>query len=242
MTADWSFCRLFGPTSADALFSLVPDLVGLVRAEDPHALWSFRRLPDSLVLRFRSSADIGRLAREMDDRRLWTVRTGRYEPQTTKYLNLPETKLADELASTSSDFALTALRDGRPGLTAAVWHLRRLVELIPEPDRASFLFHCRQHWVSPLTPARRVELTTAAEVSLEPFDAPEAWQQHLDAVRQIVTTAGGMPTRFLLFDHAQITHNQLGVDNAGAALAARVVRSTAGRSLVPRPRSDQWRP
>ncbi|RKN07369.1 hypothetical protein [Streptomyces radicis] len=159
-------------------------------------------------------------------------------------------RTAVELATAHSDFALDALREGGlpPGgrLPAAVAHLRFLTGLLPTAERAAFLFACWLRDTGQLTPARRVDLGVRADRQAGLLPGPEAgfpgdgrlrdsWEHYTKTVRGIVADrrpgpeghgdGGGVPLNYLLFEHARLAGNRLGIPRATEALAARALRA-----------------
>lgn len=269
MTRTWSMLRLLRPAgpgrpsgrsrgdypgdhTTEAVCSLLPGLVDLLRSADPGARWSFRRLDDrhgpNVGLWFHSRPEVLRevasRTRREAGRQGWSVTADRYRLETAKYPSRAAAEQAADLATASSDFAvgLVCARAVTPRtqLATAVGHLREVVELVAGADRGSFLFSCWQSWTSGMRPDRRVELVrraddqagallaTAAEVSRPPRVAGH-WRRYVDALHQAVGRDAdgpdGAPRNYLLFDHAHLTHARLGIAVATEALAARVLRS-----------------
>jgi hypothetical protein len=269
VTRNWLFARLLKPIWMDhednpmrGLSVMVSALVEHLRSVDAESLWAFQRLDDhfgpNLGLWLYSRSDV---LCELD-RRLqveavkhdWPIVSEDYEPQVSKYLSSQALEVAAALSSASSDFALDLLHDGEllgdVKLATAVLHLGQLVELIPDRDRAAFLFHCWQYRTTGLLPSKRIELAIQAERQNEKIlrtaadirwdrTLIDSWEHYMKAIRAIImdhSSNTGAPASYLLFDNAHLTHKRLGIGVAVEALAARIVRGalTAGRS-VPRP-------
>ncbi|KUO23038.1 lantibiotic dehydratase C-terminal domain-containing protein [Streptomyces dysideae] len=260
MNRQWLFVRLPNPMrsrpenhAARVVSTLVTELVGRLRTQDPEALWQFRGPgaggePD-LGLWFHSAEPV---LKDLERRLLartsaynWPMITSTYLPETAKYRTPGTLRMAHRLATESSSFALELLRDGGLGPTDRQWlavaHLSRVSTLVPERERAAFLFHFWQFGTAGLAPADRLELAAEADArAAAPVDAcvpgdAELWDGYLSSVRAAVATGrdDGMPVNFLLYDHVLLTHERLGVPARTEARAARTVRSAlaAGRPL-----------
>ncbi|CAL9419414.1 hypothetical protein SUDANB105_01813 [Streptomyces sp. enrichment culture] len=252
MNRQWLFVRLPNPMrsrpeehTARVLATMTADLVGHLRAEDPQALWQFRRPgpaagPD-LGLWFHSTEpvlkELERRLRAQTSEHNWPMITGAHLAETARYRTPRTLRLADRLATVSSTFALELLRDGpldeeqRRCLAAA--HLWRLSGLTAESERAAFLFHFWQFGTDLLAPAERAELAEEADAwALAPAcrrlpgDAG-LWDGYVTAVRELVAAGreDGVPVNFLLYDHVLLTHDRLGVAARTGARAARAVRT-----------------
>lgn len=269
MNRQWLCVRLPNPmrsrpeNHADRVVAtMVGELVGHLRTQDPDALWEFRR-PDpggepDLGLWFHSAEPV---LRDLERRLLartsaynWPMITGTYAPETAKYHTPGTLRLAHRLATESSSFALELLRDGALSAaereSLAVAHLWRTSTLVPERERSAFLFHFWQFGAAALSPAERARLAADADAAL-PDDAcvpgdPTLWHRYLSAVRGAVDTGreDGVPVNFLLYDHVLLTHERLGMPARAAARAARTLRGalaansplpTAFTGLVPIP-------
>ncbi|NGO67572.1 hypothetical protein [Streptomyces boncukensis] len=227
--------------------------VRAVTRRDPDADWSLLPLDDgSLLLWFaaafgqldrtgaearRAAAAAGCVARGDDDAELWS----RYAP-------CHDSEQTRKLSTVSSAFALTVLASG--GLPAsrrlplAVAHMRQVSGLVPDRDRAGFLFACWKDWTCDATPAQRVALeqwVTALPATPEwraemgwSAEVRAAWRRYLDTlqVTAIDPDMTGTPLNYLLFEHAHLLHRRLGIPPGTEGLAARIVRSAA---LSPRP-------
>lgn len=259
MSRDWLFVRIPNPLrnrnedhSARVVSTAVADLAGHLRAADPEGNWQFRR-PDeeagsNLGLWFHSTHEV---LKELE-RRLrthtaahnWPVITDRYDPPTAKYCTSQTIRLADRLATESSEFALALLQEGgldpRDRLTLATLHLWHLCALMAPSDRAAFLFHFWQFGTEELSPAGRVQLASEADgyavTLLNGLPAVDGgvWEQYLPAVRSVIEGQqdSGVPVNFLLYDHAQLTHDRLGIPTETAALGARALRAALSAGVT----------
>lgn len=234
-----------------AISDLVPPLVDHLRAADPDGRWFFQRTPDeterTFGLCFHSTepvlGELEHLVEVESAKRDWAVGVRRADSAPTQYPDGQCAEFAEDLSSASSDFALDLLRMGDLGdsdeqLFTAVRHLCCLVGMTPEADRHSFLFSCWEQAASGLDPAQRIELGRRADedavrIVRDAAGTPDEaqtrlWQHYLHAVRAITTECRrheDLPTNYLLFDHAHLTHSRLGIPPATEALAARVTRT-----------------
>lgn len=232
------------------MFSVVQELVAYLRSADVGARWSFQRLGDDadprIDLRFRTTDDVGweldRRLRLVAAEREFEVVVDRHQRPDDHRLSHAAAEFADELASASSDLALDLVRDGELAadrqLVLATSHFRQLAHLIPDPERASFLFTYWQHRTRGMTPEERIELSRQAERQGDAIfraaselrwqgNQEAAWHRYLARLRARTAdrrAAGIEPMNYLLFDHAHRCHNQLGISVTAEALAARVVR------------------
>lgn len=273
MPRKWFFRRLATQpreghrNRAVRVLPVVHDLVGYLRSADVGARWSFQRLGDAagpqldsqIDLGFRTTDDIGR---ELDRRLRLAAAHHEFEvvanhhrrPDDDERLSDAAAEFADELAAASSDLALDLVRDaelaGDRQLALAISHFRELTDLIPDSERASFLFTYWQHRTRAMAPEARIELSrradrqggeiflAASESRLE-ADQEAAWHRYLAQLRAGTAerrAAGIEPMNYLLFDHARRCHNRLGIGVTAEALAARVVRvalSTANVTVQP---------
>ncbi|MHA4818918.1 lantibiotic dehydratase C-terminal domain-containing protein [Streptomyces aculeolatus] len=234
---------------------VAPGEIRRLRAADPGAAWGFSRPARAsgthpirdLELWFRARTDV--LADV--NRRLHAAAAGHgqpavtedYAPPTAKYRSERTLRAAQRLATVSSDFALALLAAGRPRpaerLPLAAAHLRRVSALTTGDARAALLFHLWQYATDGLAPEHRLRLTAEAEAQARDFGNGHApWDTHdlaeyADAVAHAAGRPGdgegpggdGVPVNFLLFDHAWLTHERLGISSATTALAAVAVRS-----------------
>jgi hypothetical protein len=259
---DWSFIRLLEPLRTEhgahftaGLPEVVSGLAAQLRAGDAAARWSFLPLCDQhgphVGLWFYSTPDVRtgveHSLRAEADRRGWQVLGDDYAAPTAKYNSEHLLDRAAALAEVSSDLALALAGNGTltgyPETTIAVLHLAYLVELIDESKRAAFLFHCWEHWSRELTPEHRVELASQAPDQIERElrtaadarlleSASEWWRRYLAGVRANTTDLAGP---YLLFDHAHLTHQRLGISARTEALAARIVRTGLTAESFPIP-------
>ncbi|MGW3291254.1 lantibiotic dehydratase C-terminal domain-containing protein [Streptomyces sp. NPDC001002] len=264
MNRQWLFVRLPNPMrsrpethAVRVVTTMVGDLVGRLRTEDPDALWEFRR-PDAagqgdLGLWFHSSEPV---LKELERRLLahtsaynWPMISGTYAPETAKYQTPGTLRMAHRLATRSSSFALELLLDG--GLdpaqrqSLAVAHLWQVSRLVPERERGAFLFHFWQFGAAGLDPAARAAEAAEADARAAATDddvrvpgAPALWEHYLSSVRDAVATGreDGVPVNFLLYDHVLLTHERLGIPARTGACAARTIRSAlAANTPVPTP-------
>jgi hypothetical protein len=241
--------------AALALPAVVRELVDQLRSADVDGRWFFQRLDGhpgpSLGLWFRSTTavlhELEQKLRAESMKRDWPLTADHYEPQRAKYASRRGVELATRLAAASSDFALDLLDGGEPlpdaQLPLAVLHLEHLVELVPERDRRSFLFLCWQHWTAGMRPGQRIELGIHADCEAETVHRAvadirmrehldDSWQRYLRMIRGVTASrrpTDAPPMNYLLFDHAHLTHNRLGIPVAVEAQAARVLRAALGR-------------
>jgi hypothetical protein len=271
---NWSFTRLLKPLWMDhgdhlvhGLPVLVSTLVQHLRLADAGSLWAFQRLADhfgpNLGLWLYSRSDV---LRELDwklraeaVKHDWPIMSEDYEPPTSKYLSNHALEVTAALANASSDFALDLLCDGELSgdvkLATAVLHLGQVAELIPDRDRAAFLFHCWQYWTADLSPSLRTRLAihadcqkekilrTAADIRRHEF-LIDSWQHYIKVIGSTIMDYHSdtcAPASYLLFDNAHQTHKRLGIGAEVAALAARIVRCalTTGIS-TPRPFTQDY--
>ncbi|MEU1194324.1 lantibiotic dehydratase C-terminal domain-containing protein [Streptomyces sp. NPDC005859] len=260
MNRQWLFVRLPNPMrsrpenhAARVVSTVLTELVGHLRAQDPQALWQFRGPGAAgerdLGVWFHSSEPV---LRDLERRLLartaaynWPMITSAYAPETAKYRTAGTLRTAHRLATRSSSFALELLREGALGPADRQWlavaHLSRVSALVPERERAAFLFHFWQFGTAGLDPADRLELAAGADaLAAAPDDAcvpgdATLWDGYLSSVRACAATSreDGMAVNFLLYDHVLLTHERLGVAARTGARAARTVRSAlaAGRPL-----------
>ena len=251
--------RLDGPFTDDhaarAMTDVVPALVRHLRAADSAGRWHFRRTDEGtsgeLQISFLATPVVlGELEyrlRVHADRQGWPAvvvpppaRPGPGDPGT-------EPELGDHLSAISSDFAMELLGlgfDPADQFRAAAFNLRFICGFLPEKQQLPFLFHGWQHWSRALTPAHRVELGERAAVEsvhILRISAPdelrghwrEPWNRYFDAVTASVSTHAAAPNSalaYVLFEHAHLTHNRLGVAPSAEAAAARALRTAlAGR-------------
>lgn len=255
MTREWFSFRLPRPTWSDhqeypaqAISDVVPALVRHLRTADPEGRWHFRRHPappgEVLDVWFHTAPAVGdELAHRLQvqaARHDWPaspVRSRAGSPATGP--DRTSGLLAD-LSVLSSDLALDLLGDGDLGpvaqLDAATRHLRFLSGLMPDRDRPAFLFLCWQHWSRELTADQRVELVRQADQQaaelLHPAAGTDRWQhrwdRYFDEFNALLQGEAGdpdLPVNYVLFDHAHLTHNRLGIMAGTEALAARAVRA-----------------
>ncbi|HEX5401275.1 MAG TPA: lantibiotic dehydratase C-terminal domain-containing protein [Pseudonocardiaceae bacterium] len=231
-----------------AISDLVPPLVDHLRAADPDGRWFFQRTPGkaerTLGICFHSTepvlGELEHLVEVESAKHDWAVGMLRAESAPMHDLDGPCGEFARDLSAASSDFALDLLRNSDLGdsdeqLSTTVRHLGCLVGMTPETDRNSFLFSCWQQAASGLEPAQRIELSRQADeqaariVRAATADADSRlWDRYLHAVRGITAECRrreDLPTNYLLFDHAHLTHSRLGIPPATEALAARVTRT-----------------
>lgn len=252
MNRQWLFIRLPNPMRSHSeehvsrvVSTMAADLVSHLRFADPAGHWQFRR-PDratgsELTLSFHSTVDV---LRELE-RRLrsdtaaynWPMITDRYEPPTDKYGTRQNLRVADQLATESSEFALTLLQGGELAAAEqrrlATLHLWHLSGLTAPGDRAAFLFHFWQFGTDRMDPAGRVQLASEADAYAtglidRPLDGGGApWERYVPAVRTVVEDPqeGVVPVNYLLYDHVQLTHDRLGIPERTGALAARALRA-----------------
>ncbi|WP_155375125.1 hypothetical protein [Catellatospora vulcania] len=151
------------------------------------------------------------------------------------------------LSAASHHLALDLLATGLPAaehLRAAATHLYLLADLLRADIRAAFLFTGWQRWSAGLTPAARVALGELAQQeavhllrSVAQASGHTPWQRHGERLRTAATELRDEPQLpYLLFDHAQSTHERLGIDAATQAVAARALRTAlATGAVVPVP-------
>ncbi|WP_410641675.1 hypothetical protein [Amycolatopsis sp. lyj-346] len=243
LTRNWAFFRVLGPSSAVAdrrIPAIVPDLVAHLGTADDGGRWYFRRIHEPVPhfgMWFHTRPDV---LTELE-RRLGTRR----EPDTTGP--------GADLAWIASEFALGVLRDGvlpaAAQLPVAAYLLDRVAGLVPAADRRSFLFLYWEQWSRGMRPQQRLALAAdadaqdaqslraAGEVFLH--DRHErAVRHYLGSLRQAVLGAPRTPDHppaYLLFTHAHLTNDCLGITTATEAAAARVLRSALPGGPVPVP-------
>ncbi|MFG2736717.1 hypothetical protein ACGFX7_18100 [Streptomyces harbinensis] len=152
---------------------------------------------------------------------------------------------AGELSAASSELALAVAASGAglPGAGAgtvfAVAHVGRVAELVPDAERAGFLFQCWQWRAAELAPGERRELAARAAAEAAgllreaaglrwPAGVRPAWDRYLRTAAALAAEAPPspeLPVNYLLFEHIRLTHRRLGIPAAAEALAARVVRA-----------------
>lgn len=241
VTRNWLFVRLLKPQwmgsenhPAGLLPSIVPDLAGRLRALDAGGQWAFQRMDDEngphaglwFSARQEVLADLESRLIETAARKQIPVSVD--QQPVVNYPTAEERAVAVALAEASSDLAIELLKDGEldadARLLAAVHHLARVVELTGG-DRAAFLFHCWQQWTSSLSPQGRIDLVHDADthdLDLSGAFHREHWQRYEARTRAIVENQN--VAGYVLFDHAHMAHNRLGIDPRTEALAARLVR------------------
>lgn len=251
MTRDWSLYCLHRPApgaAAPAVWDASDRLLAFaraLRAADPRARWLFQRLDNGSrpYLGVWTDCDPAAGARTAAAHSAVAVDPAavavpeRYLPPAARYPDGPGREQAELLAMASSE--LIAEIPVPAALPVVVLHLRELVDLLPAADRPGFLFTCWQEWSSELEPRRRVELAMESDYQakllgaaiLDPALAGErgpAWARYLDTLRRVVDAADAdpqTPLGYLLFDHAHLTHNRLGVSPDLEAMAARLLRA-----------------
>lgn len=196
---------------------------------------------------FRATASTQRALRELAHLKAneigWSARTFRQNPGIQKHGTAGTADLAVELASISSELALGLLSCPDPAwsrtLPAAIHHLSRVLEFVPEKHRLSFLFQCWQTWSNTLEPARRVAVGAFADMDagratkiIESVRVAEStaahWTSYDSALAETLSDnaiPNGTPVNYLLFEHAHLTNNRLGIDTETEARAARTLRS-----------------
>ncbi|WP_051966417.1 lantibiotic dehydratase C-terminal domain-containing protein [Kitasatospora mediocidica] len=260
MAQSWSFLRLPKPLGTDtedhveqAISKVGPVLADRLRDRDPSVLWSFQRLADApgsaLGLWFHSAdplrQELEAAVRAVAASHDWPVAAEHGGRPADHHDSLPARRLAERLAALSSDFALDLLRDGRLDadrqFEMAVLHLGSLVSLVPARERASFLFTLWQHRSQAMAPAERVRVSEAARrqadvipVLLDGRLDSGVWAGYTRAVDAIVSDVplgAAVPVNFLLFEHAQLTHDRLGLSLAAETLAANALRGALADGL-----------
>lgn len=253
MAREWSCLRLSARQQADddARLERVAEgmryIAHIVSTHEPGVHWSFCQLGDGSFALWLNAAreDLDHVAAEA---RKAAVAAGcvaeHYDDAelSRRYSSCHTSEPARKLSAVSSEFALTALTDG--GLPESRWlplavaHMRQVSGLIPDTDRGGFLFSCWTDWTYGTTPEQRVALaewvaalSTTPEWSAEMGWSAElraAWRRYLDTLRvtAIDPDAAGSPINYLLFEHAHLLHNRLGISRGSEALAARIVRSS----------------
>jgi hypothetical protein len=229
-----------------ALTTVVAPIVRRLRAADPDSVWFFQRLDglngDQLGLWCHTTAKARRTvetaARAHTVRRDWPLTMDPDDSFAGRHADIRAVPAAAGLACAGSELALR-LR-GAGDLSSAVRHLRHVVALVPDADRRSFLFLCWQEWTQAMTSPQRLTLTAAAATMTGPVEAAaadEPWHRYRDALQVAVSAhdSAAAPMNFLLFQHALLTHNRLGVPSDAAALAALLVRADQGepRAMAP---------
>jgi hypothetical protein len=245
VSRQWTVLHIFGSAHIPP-WQAVAKAVGRLRTADADALWAFDRPPGRHGPHVRVSwytmpdlaaALTGDLRTTAGDHG-WDVITGTHDTQRSKYLDADMAAAATRLADVSSDLALK-VACARPPVdetALAVAHLARLTDLVDESARAAFLFHCWEHWSQELSPAHRREIAVRAatqtldDATVNELTRSPEWERYLAAVKAVAIG------RYLLFDHAHLTHQRLGISPAAEAFAARVVRiglTASRRELQP---------
>lgn len=256
MTRDWMSFQLLHPTwlntdehSARAITDVVPALVRHLRSADAGGRWHFRRggAAGHVEVWFHTTStvidELEHRLRQQSRQHDWPVLVA------PRAAELPDgagsSALSAPLSALSSDFALDLLADGalpaEDQVVAAAINLRFLTEQLPVAARAPFLFHGWQHWSAGLTPAQRVELgeqahkeaedlLRATEEAVDRAHWRQPWQRYFAGLAAAVA-AHGTPehTTYALFEHAQATHNRLGIGAAAESVAARALRTALSR-------------
>jgi hypothetical protein len=234
-----------------SIAELAPALICGLRSMDAGAEWHFRRLaaPDScLEMHFRShpaaiAAVESSLRRHCAERRWRLSEQDGAAWEQAAGVSRAEARLAGALSALSSDLALGLLAAGGPGaagqVAVAALHLRLLTALVPPADRLAFLFQCWQDWGRSLSPRVRAELartadeiapdmtTTMARLATAPRLGPlwARYRRSLLAHWESHGPGGDAPRAYVLFQHAHLTHDMLGISPQEAAVAARALRS-----------------
>ena len=268
MERDWLSFRLLRPAGFDhddhtarAVADVVPALVRHMRSADAEGRWHLGRTGGEphgcLEVSFHSTpAVIDELEHRLHAQSAkhdWPMSLIPTAPAGSRFR--AGSDVAAHLAAASSDFALDLLASGlteRDHLPAAVLHLRFVSDLLPAAERTAFLFHGWQLWSRPLSPDQRMDLVEQSGQlgHLTGLLAPtqwradwrEPWARHLRVLSSIVDThaaAVGGALTYLLFEHAHLTHNRLGIPVAVEAVAARALRTalidSAARELATLP-------
>lgn len=235
--------------AARAVYNVVQPLFHYFSSADADGWWYFQHVAPpgrDLEVWFHSTpAVIAELERRLLGQvakhdRLVTLHLGRPDPPGGQEAQPPG--LAERLATASSSFALELLGggdlDAAAQLDVTALHLHFLTEALPAAERPAFLFFCWHHWTRRLAPQRRIELAEQAEKHApdllrrvpEPALPPEwepAWQRYVGALKALLQSRpadDGTPLNYLLFRHAHLTHNRLGIPVATEAMAARALR------------------
>ncbi|MEU8236380.1 lantibiotic dehydratase C-terminal domain-containing protein [Actinoplanes sp. NPDC048967] len=251
VTRNWLYVRLRpAPPSGGEAHGMtgMPALIDHLRSADPDGRWAFQRLIDHsgphVGVWLYSRAEVlhelgvraGRLAPEPHP-----AGPGQQTPLSARYLGDRAARTATDLSHLSSEFALDLLAAGelREGeqLGLAVAHLAHLAQLVPARNRAAFLFQCWQFRAAELPGATRVALMTRARneagavlatvtaQAMQPGHRA-VWERYLDGLARLVAVPGVLDAQaYVVFDHAHLTHNRLGIGSADEALAAQVVRT-----------------
>jgi hypothetical protein len=247
LTRNWAFFRVLGPSPAEAdrrIPAIVPDLVAHLGTADDGGRWFFRRLREPVPhfgMWFHARPDV---LTELE-RRLGT----RQETDTAGP--------GADLAWIASEFALDILRDGVLPATAqlpvAAYLLDQVTDLVPAADRRTFLFLYWERWSRGIRPQQRLALAAGADAQdaqglraageLFLHDRHErAVRRYLANLRQAALGAPrtpDLPRAYLLFTHAHLTNDCLGVSTAAEAMAARALRRTLPGGPVPVPRRKE---
>lgn len=254
VTRDWLYLRVRPGRPGDEVLRA---LAGRLRTADRGARWAFQRLVDRdgphLGLWLHSRPEVLRELRAAARRTAPDdpITRQRHTPVGTRYLGDVAARTATDLSQLSSEFALDLLAAGGPdpAVLFAVTHLAQLAELLPARDRAAFLFQCWLHRAAELSAETRHELMGLARADAGAvLDAvagqrwrpgqPAIWSDYLGRLPGVASAPGRLePAPYVIFDHAHLTHNRLGIDAADEALAAQVVRTALLAGLeVPRMR------
>lgn len=215
---------------------------------DPsHCRWSFQRLPDvrvgtSVRLSFHAATPVLDALEAQSEQALdelgWQTSTDRELFRA----DVPADRVGMVFSTLSSELALALLVESALPAAAkrafAVTHLLRLVTLVPEADRATFLFTCWRDSSARMSRAQRVVIAREADRwdSCPVREDVEfawdhgrtgQWQRYLDAIGELAADARAaeLPLNYLLFDHARLTHNRVGISPDNEGFAAWLLRS-----------------
>ncbi len=213
--------------------------------------WSFQRLHDARIgtsvrLSFHAATSVldalEAEGEEALDELGWQISTDREFVRSV----VPAEHVGMMFSTLSSELALALFVDGTLPAAAkrafAVTHLSQLATLVPEADRATFLFTCWRDSSARMSRAQRVVIAREAdrwhacpvredvEIAWEHGKSGE-WQRYVDAIGNLAADAqdAELPLNYLLFDHARLTHNRVGISPDNEGFAAWLLRST----LVP---------
>lgn len=244
----WLFTRLVQASDpstyqglTEILAEVVPGLVACLQQGDPASDWHFNRADEgpqqpAVVLGFHATPEV--LAEV-------TQRLHSLPPTISAVFTEAGDAPADDtrhgpLARAASDLALALFRCDEwfpeTELPLTVLHLQQLTRLLPEADRLGFLSHFWQEQVRHLTQAQRRDIAVQADSQREKILLAAAelqqvpafaaiWESYLKQVRAFSSAPRDTPPLgYLLFRHAQLTHQRLGIPPSVDSLGAMALR------------------
>jgi hypothetical protein len=239
--------RCHGDESVRRVVLIVGPIVHRLLADPACCHWSFQRLSDhqtgtSVRLSFHATSSVlDELEIECEqalNERGWDTASDRDRARS----DTPSDRAAMTFSTLSSELALALFAGGGlPGAAKrafAVAHLLRMVTLVSVADRATFLFTCWQESSARMSREQRFVITREAkrwqdcpvkEHTELAWDRrqPDDWRRYLDSVEHLIVDAqhAELPVNYLLFDHARMTHNRVGIGPDNEGFAAWLLRS-----------------